>query len=586
MLIHGDAAFAGQGIVQETLNMSELPGYATGGTLHVIVNNQIGFTTDPAESRSTTYATDVAKMLQVPIFHVNGEDPEAVAQVIHLAMDYRREFHRDVVIDMYAYRRYGHNEGDEPEFTQPLMYAAIKRRKSVREGYLDRLLALGGVTQAEADQIARARRENLERELSVARSPEYQLKGNELRGTWAGYLGGDDAAVPEPDTGVPEATLARLLDALTHVPDGFTPHPKIARWLGQRREMAEGKRPLDWSAAEALALATLAVEGHPVRVSGQDSQRGTFSHRHAALTDLQTGARWLPLQHLAPDQAPVTIVNSPLSEAGVLGFEYGYSLEMPEIWEAQFGDFVNGAQVIVDQFLVSAEDKWERLSGLALLLPHGFEGQGPEHSSARLERFMALAADDNIQLIQPTTPAQYYHALRRQVVRPLRKPLVVMTPKSLLRHPQVVSSLDELAAGRFRRILPDAAGLAPDGVTRVLLATGKVYYDLAKAREESGRRDVAILRLEQLYPLADSELAAALEPYRPGTPLVWVQEEPENMGAWRTLRVRFGETLLGRWPFSGVTRESSASPATGSAKSHALEQQQLVERAFAVEVRM
>jgi 2-oxoglutarate dehydrogenase E1 component len=589
VLIHGDAAFAGQGIVQETLNMSELPGYATGGTLHVIVNNQIGFTTDPAESRSTTYATDVAKMLQVPIFHVNGEDPEAVAQVIHLAMDYRREFHRDVVIDMYAYRRYGHNEGDEPEFTQPLMYAAIKRRKSVREGYLDRLLALGGVTQAEADQIARARRENLERELSVARSPEYQLKGNELRGTWAGYLGGDDAAVPEPDTGVPEATLARLLDALTHVPDGFTPHPKIARWLGQRREMAEGKRPLDWSAAEALALATLAVEGHPVRVSGQDSQRGTFSHRHAALTDLQTGARWLPLQHLAPDQAPVTIVNSPLSEAGVLGFEYGYSLEMPEalvIWEAQFGDFVNGAQVIVDQFLVSAEDKWERLSGLALLLPHGFEGQGPEHSSARLERFMALAADDNIQLIQPTTPAQYYHALRRQVVRPLRKPLVVMTPKSLLRHPQVVSSLDELAAGRFRRILPDAAGLAPDGVTRVLLATGKVYYDLAKAREESGRRDVAILRLEQLYPLADSELAAALEPYRPGTPLVWVQEEPENMGAWRTLRVRFGETLLGRWPFSGVTRESSASPATGSAKSHALEQQQLVERAFAVEVRM
>ncbi len=328
VLIHGDAAFAGQGIVQETLNMSELPGYATGGTLHVIVNNQIGFTTDPAESRSTTYATDVAKMLQVPIFHVNGEDPEAVAQVIHLAMDYRREFHRDVVIDMYAYRRYGHNEGDEPEFTQPLMYAAIKRRKSVREGYLDRLLALGGVTQAEADQIARARRENLERELSVARSPEYQLKGNELRGTWAGYLGGDDAAVPEPDTGVPEATLARLLDALTHVPDGFTPHPKIARWLGQRREMAEGKRPLDWSAAEALALATLAVEGHPVRVSGQDSQRGTFSHRHAALTDLQTGARWLPLQHLAPDQAPVTIVNSPLSEAGVLGFEYGYSLEM------------------------------------------------------------------------------------------------------------------------------------------------------------------------------------------------------------------------------------------------------------------
>jgi len=589
ILIHGDAAFAGQGIVQETLNMSELAGYATGGTLHVIVNNQIGFTTNPEESRSTTYATDVAKMLQVPIFHVNGEDPEAVAQVIHLAMDYRREFHRDVVIDMYAYRRYGHNEGDEPEFTQPRMYAAIKQRKSVRDGYLDHLLALGEVTQEEADRIARVRRERLERDLSVARSPEYQPHGNALTGKWAGYRGGDDAGVEEVDTGVASATLARLLDAQTRLPGGFTPHPKIARLLGQRREMAEGKRPLDWAAAESLAFATLAVEGHPVRLSGQDSVRGTFSHRHAAVVDVTTGERYFPVQHLAPDQARVEIVNSPLSEAGVLGFEYGYSLELPEalvLWEAQFGDFVNGAQVIIDQFIVSAEDKWERLSGLAMLLPHGFEGQGPEHSSARLERFLALAAQDNIQVIYPSTPGQYYHALRRQVVRPWRKPLVVMTPKSLLRNPQAVSTLEDLAGGRFRRVLPDASAASPEAVTRVLLCTGKVYYDLARAREESGRRDVAILRLEQLYPLADETILHALEPYRAETPVLWVQEEPENMGAWRYLLARFGDRLLGRWPFSGLTRDASASPATGSAKSHALEQQQLLERAFAVDVRV
>lgn len=586
LLIHGDAAFAGQGIVQETLNMSELPAYSTGGTLHVVVNNQLGFTTDPAQSRSSLYATDVAKMLQIPIFHVNGEDPEAVAQVIRLAMDFRREFRRDVVIDMYCYRRYGHNEGDEPEFTQPLMYQAIKQRKSVREGYLDHLLTLGGVTREEADSLAARRREHLEAELSEARRPDYHTPLDQPKGTWEGYRGGPDGEVPEPETGVARARLSGTLLALTRLPEGFSPHPKIERWLAARQAMARGEKPLDWSAAEALALATLALEGHPVRLTGQDTERGTFSHRHAVLHDPRDGRTFMPLAHLGEAQARVDIFNSSLSEAGVLGFEYGYSLESPEGlvgWEAQFGDFSNSAQVIIDQFITSAEDKWRRFSGLVLLLPHGFEGQGPEHSSARLERFMTLAAEDNIQIANPTTPAQFFHLLRRQVHRAWRKPLVVMTPKSLLRHPRVVSGLEDLEGGRFRRLLPDPAAPEPGRVRRVLLCSGKIYFDLEKARGDRGLDDVALLRLEQLYPLHGQDLYAALEPYPAGTPVVWVQEEPENMGAWRTLRVRFGETLLGRWPFRGITREASASPASGSARAHQAEQAELVRRGFAAD---
>jgi 2-oxoglutarate dehydrogenase E1 component len=582
ILIHGDAAFAAEGIVQETLNMSELEGYRIGGTIHVIVNNQIGFTTPPEQGRSSVYASGLAKMLQVPIFHVNGEDPEAVAQVIRLAMDFRQSFKRDVVIDMYGYRLHGHNEGDEPSFTQPLLYRAIAERKSVREGYLDHLLALDGITREEADLIAEERRKHLEDELSAARSDEYVPREHRYTGIWSGYRGGPDTEVEDTETGVSRDRLEALLEKLSRTPKEFHPHKRLGQLLRQRHEMAEGQRPVDWSAGEALAFATLLSEGLRVRVGGQDSERGTFSHRHAVLRDIEDGYRYVPLEHLTPGQAPFEIVNSPLSENGVLGFEYGYSLDWPDglvCWEAQFGDFVNAAQVIIDQFLASAEDKWNRLSGLVLLLPHGFEGQGPEHSSARLERFLTIAAEDNIQVAYPTTPAQYFHLLRRQVVRPWRKPLVVMTPKSLLRHPRVVSPLEEFIQGRFERVLADGSVEAA-AARRVLLCSGKIYYDLTQARDDKKRSDVAIVRVEQLYPLAPGRLEAALKDYADGTPAFWVQEEPENMGAWRHMRVCFGEKLFGRLPFSGISRPASASPATGSTSSHKLEQQAIVDEAF------
>lgn len=588
LLIHGDAAFAGEGIVQETLNLSELAGYRTGGTLHVVVNNQIGFTTSPAEGRSSTYATDVAKLLQIPIFHVNGEDPEAVAQVVRLALDFRRAFRRDVVIDMYCYRRRGHNESDEPVFTQPLLYRQIRDRKPVREGYLEHLLQFGEITRPIADELAAARREALEAELSIVRS---EVENGHLRPgrpsslgrIWQSYLGGPEVEAPEVPTGAPATLLAGLLEQLAAVPAGFHVLPKTARGLELRRRMARGEAPLDWAAAEALALATLAVGGARVRLSGQDSGRGTFSHRHAILHDVEDGRVWIPLQNLSSDQAPVTILNSPLSEAGVLGFEYGYSIAYPDalvMWEAQFGDFVNAAQVIVDQFLAGAEDKWRSLSGLVLLLPHGFEGQGPEHSSARLERFLQLAAEDNLQIVVPTTPAQFFHLLRRQVLRPWRKPLVVMTPKSMLRHPRAVSTLDELADGRFERVLPDALSRPAADVARVLLCSGKLAWELEEERERRARPDVAILRLEQLYPLADERVSAALASYGSDVPVVWVQDEPVNMGAWPYLRGRWGDTSPGGRSLTTVARAESASPATGSASSHRLEQQQIFAQAF------
>ncbi len=583
MLIHGDAAFAGQGVVQETLNLSELAGYRTGGTLHVIVNNQIGFTATPQESRSSMYASGLAKMLQSPIFHVNGENPEAVAQAILLGMDFRKEFRRDVIIDMYCYRRHGHNETDEPAFTQPEMARIIDARCSVRDGYLQHLLTLGEVTQEEADQIAEDRRAELERELKVARSVNYTYTSASLGGVWYGYYGGPVERADPVDTRVNRDRLRELLTRLTVVPDDFEVHPKVKRLLGQRREMAEGKRPLDWAAAEALAFATAVTQGHRVRLSGQDSARGTFSQRHGILHDFRDGRPYVPLAHLSPDQASVNLINSPLSEAGVLGFDYGYSLEYPDgliIWEAQFGDFCNAAQVIIDQFIASAEDKWQRLSGIVLLLPHGFEGQGPEHSSARLERFLDLAAEDNVQVVNPTAPAQYFHVLRRQVIRRWRKPLVVMTPKSLLRHPAATSSLEDLAGGSFDVIIPEPAVPPPDA-RRVLLCSGKVYYELRGQREELQRRDVAILRLEQIYPVMESTLANALAPYAEGTPVVWVQEEPANMGAWHHIWCTHGPRVLGRYPLSAVTRPESASPATGSAASHKLEQRELLDRAFA-----
>ena len=557
VLIHGDAAFAGEGIVQETLNLSELPGYRVGGTLHVVVNNQIGFTTPAEEGRSTVYSTDVAKMLQIPIFHVNGEDPEAVAFVVRLALDFRATFRTDVVVDMLGYRRRGHNESDEPSFTQPVLYREINTRPSVRDGYLQHLLKLGEISADEADQIAADRRDHFEHELTrsrneVPRAPQ----------VWTEWVGGPEANAVDVETGVAKDTLSCLLDAQTRLPADFHPHPKIRRGLERRHEMARGQQPLDWPAAESLAFASLAVSGMPIRLTGQDSARGTFSQRHAVLHDEQDGHQYVPLRHLADGQAPVDIYNSPLSELGVLGFEYGYSLDYPEalvLWEAQFGDFVNAAQVIVDQFIASAETKWRRLSGLVLLLPHGFEGMGPEHSSARLERFLQLAAEDNIQVVYPTTPAQYFHVLRRQALRRWRKPLVVLTPKSLLRHPQSVSTLDDLSSGRFRRVI------AESDRPHVILCTGKIYYELAAKRAELKRDDVAIVRLEQLYPFPQEA-----RKYRSAK---WVQEEPVNMGAWAFIRSQLGEGV------SCVARPQSGSPAAGSSVRHKREQEELITQA-------
>lgn len=586
--IHGDAAFAGEGIVQETLNLSGLEAYRTGGTLHVIVNNQLGFTTEPEQSRSTPYASDVAKMLQSPIFHVNGEDPEAVATVVRLSMDFRRQFKRDVVIDMYCYRRHGHNEGDEPAFTQPVMYRTIQERKPVRDGYLEHLLKLGEVTQAEADKIADDRRKRLEEELAGARSGTTGVeprRPSSLGELWSNYRGGPDSSVPEVDTGVPRQRLVELLNRIATVPPDFHPLKKIERLLILRKNMAAGEHPLDWATAEALAFATLATEGVRVRLSGQDSERGTFTQRHAVLHDLETGAPYAPLAHLEPGQAPVEIWNSPLSEAAVLGFEHGYSLAYPDglvLWEAQFGDFVNAAQVIVDQFIASAEQKWHSMNGLVLLLPHGFEGQGPEHSSARPERFLTMCAEDNIQVVVPTTPAQYFHVLRRQVLRPWRKPLIVMTPKSLLRHALAVSSLDELAGGRFRRILPDDVR-RDRPPRRVLLCSGKIYYELWQERKNrQAERDIAIVRFEQLYPLSEEAVTQALAQYPDGTSLLWVQEEPENMGAWRYLRCSPLSRAFERFDFRGIYRPASPSPATGSHTLHKIEQRKLLDAALSI----
>jgi len=557
LLIHGDAAFAGEGIVQETLNLSELVGYRVGGTLHVVVNNQIGFTTPPGEARSSLYCTDVAKMLQIPIFHVNGEDPEAVAQVVRLALDFRATFKTDVVIDMLGYRRRGHNESDEPTFTQPVLYREIEKRTSVRDGYLEHLLSLGEVTAEDAEAIAEERREHLEHELTKAR-----VEAPRSPHAWTDWTGGPESNAIEVDTGVERQTLASLLEAQTHVPADFHVHPKIQRGMAHRMAMSRGEQPLDWAAAESLAFASLAVAGVRIRLSGQDSARGTFSQRHAVLNDERDGHQYVPLQHLADTQAPVEIYNSPLSELGVLGYEYGYSLDYPEalvLWEAQFGDFVNAAQVIVDQFIASAETKWRRLSGLVLLLPHGLEGMGPEHSSARLERFLQLAADDNIQIVYPTTPAQYFHVLRRQALRRWRKPLVVLTPKSLLRHPQSVSSLDDLSTGRFRRVIEDAER------PHVILCTGKIYFELVAKRAELKRDDVAIVRLEQLYPFPHEA-----RKYRDAK---WVQEEPVNMGAWAFIRSQLGDGV------ECVARQESGSPAAGSSIRHKREQDELLTRA-------
>jgi 2-oxoglutarate dehydrogenase E1 component len=529
-------------------------------------------------------------MLQIPIFHVNGEDPEAVSQVVDLALDFRQRFQRDALIELWCYRKHGHNEGDEPSYTQPLMYRAIAEKPSIRAAYLEYGARTPGpdgsapISVEEADAIAARKRQALESELERAARFEAPPRPSTFTGIWGRLRGGADNTVPEVPTSVTRELVTEVGHVLTTFPPPFTVHPKLKKLIVEARaHMAAGEKPIDWGMGEALAFGTLLAQGIRVRASGQDCRRGTFSHRHAVFFDHETGREYTPLAHLRDRQGTFEIRDSPLSEAGVLGFEYGYSLDMPDglvVWEAQFGDFVNAAQVIIDQFLCSSEAKWNRVSGLTLLLPHGMEGQGPEHSSARLERFLNLCVQDNMQVCNLTTPAQYFHALRRQVLRPYRKPLVIMSPKSLLRHPMATSSLSDFTDGGFRHIIPDAMVRDPKAIRRVLLCTGKVYYDLVAAREERGLQDVAILRIEQLYPLRKDELLEALSGFSDGTPVVWVQEEPKNMGAWPYINRELPGLLAGTFPWSSACRPLSASPATGSANRHKREQARLMDEAF------
>ncbi|HEX3481736.1 MAG TPA: 2-oxoglutarate dehydrogenase E1 component [Kofleriaceae bacterium] len=584
VLVHGDAAFAGQGLVPETLQLSGLPGYRTGGTVHVIVNNQVGFTASPAEQRSTPYCTDVAKMLECPIWHVNGEDVDALARVVEIACEYRAQFASDVVIDMYCYRKYGHNEADEPSFTQPVMYERIKRKASPVEVYTRELIEHGVVSADEVAAMTQRRVAELEGELEAARAAKQRPDAPSMTAMWRGYRGGISEHPEDTDTRVPRAVLEHIAATMAELPPGFTPHPKIERLLEQRAQMGKGERPIDWGMAELLAYGSLLHQKINVRMSGQDCSRGTFSHRHAIVTDIKTGREHLVLGQLDAEQGLCRIFDSPLSEAGVLGFEFGYSLDYPDalvLWEAQFGDFANGAQVIIDQFIIASEDKWKRLSGLVLLLPHGYEGQGPEHSSARLERYLQSCAEHNIQVAQPTTPAQMFHLLRSQVLCPLRKPLVVMTPKSLLRLPAATSTLDELATGRYRRVLADET-VDPARVTRVLVCTGKIYYELADERARRGDPATAIVRLETLYPWWPQLVAAATtERYPRLAELFWVQDEPVNMGAAAFVTPRLQALIADRAVrYEMLSRAESASPATGSHKAHVIEQQEILGKAF------
>lgn len=573
LLLHGDAAFAGQGIVAETLNLAGLDGYTTGGTIHVVINNQIGFTTLPQDARSSTYCTDVARMVQAPILHVNGDDPEAVSHVAALAYEYRQRFKRDVVIDLVGYRRWGHNEGDEPSYTQPLMYAKIKSHTTEAQLYGEHLVRTGALSREELDALWAEKKAQMQREGEscpfgvIARRPT--------------------SSPPSVDASAMWGRLKATLHALSSLPDGFEIHPKLTPFLKARAELAEGKAPVDWATAESLAWGTLLLEGVPVRLSGQDSGRGTFSQRHAIFYDVRTAREHVPLNSVAAGAARFEVYDSLLSEAAVMGFEFGYAVVEHRalvMWEAQFGDFMNGAQVIIDQFIAGCEQKWGQPTGLTLLLPHGYEGQGPEHSSARIERFLTLCAEDNMRVCYPSTPGSYFHLLRRQGREPVEKPLVVFTPKSLLRHPRCLSTLQELAEGRFREVLDDA-GAEPGKVRRVVLTSGKLYYDLAKAREERKVDHVALLRLEQLYPFPAAELARSLARYSATAELVWAQEEPRNMGAWRFVRERFldGEVLTpGQRVPVYAGREESASPAAGSHKTHLREQEALVRAALGV----
>ncbi len=572
--LHGDAAFAGQGICAETLNLACLPGFTIGGSVHILVNNLIGFTTGPRDSVSSRFASDLGKRLAVPIFHVNAEDPDRVVRVGRMALDYRYAFDSSVIIDLIGYRRHGHSEVDDPTITQPLRYRKIEAHPPMWQIYAEKI-------GADAEPIVRRVRAELDAAQKEAQEIEKRPALRRLPRYWSGFLGGRYEASYEVDTAAPAETIAAIGESLVSYPNGFHIHPKVKKLLEQRLEMAQGKRPIDFGTAEALAFGSLLLQGVPVRLSGQDSRRGTFNQRHAALIDTETEEEFVPLEHLAPDQAWCEIYNSPLSEAAVLGYEYGFSRDFPEAlvcWEAQFGDFANGAQIIIDQFIAASEDKWNLLSGIVLLLPHGYEGQGPEHSSARMERFLELAARDNMQICQPSTAAQYFHLLRRQAIRVWRKPLVVFTPKSMLRHPAASSELGDFTSGRFRAVLPDRG----DGsARRVLLATGKIGHELEAERKRRQIGSTAMVFVDQLYPFPEAELAAEMDRHRNAREFVWVQEEPGNMGARAFMVPQLERLARGRVVLS-VNRSESASPSTGSAKAHDMEQKTLLTLALGI----
>ncbi len=577
VLLHGDAAFAGQGVVAETLNMSQLKGYRTGGTVHVIINNQIGYTTLPEDARSTRYSTDVAKMLMVPVFHVHGEDPEAVVHVARLAADYRYRYAKDVVVDLVCYRRYGHNEGDEPYFTQPTMYQRIRERPPLSRVYADQLTDEEVVTGSDVEKMEQAVNDALETAYDAIHGDDAcTFPEPRFYPQWEGVKA---SFSQEPvKTAVSGKRLTDLARRLAAVPEGFTVHPRLKGVLDKRLTAVSDGEGIDWAGAEALAFAALLVEGHGVRLSGQDVGRGTFSQRHSVLWDYENGQSYTPLNHLADDQAPYEVYNSLLAEAGVLGFEYGYAATRPDVltlWEAQFGDFVNNAQGVIDLFIASGEAKWQQLCGLTLLLPHGWEGLGPEHSSARLERFLQLCAGGNMQVANLTTPAQYFHLLRRQIKVPFRKPLVLMTPKSLLRHPMAVSRLSDLTDGRFAPVLEDDE--ADGSAKKVILCSGKIYYQLVTRRQQINPSGTAIVRVEQLYPFPEKALKAAIGRFKKATTWLWVQEEPENMGAWRHIQPRLAPLIKHKLNYVG--RKAAASPATGFPKIYKMEQDGIVDQA-------
>lgn len=583
--VHGDAAFAGQGVVMETLNLAQTRGYGTGGTIHIVINNQIGFTTsDPRDSRSTLYCTDVVKMIEAPVLHVNGDDPEAVVLAMQLAVDFRTEFKKDVAVDIICYRKLGHNEQDTPAMTQPLMYKKIGQHPGTRKLYADKLITQNTLKTEEPDGLVQEYRAAMDAGKHTV-DPVLSNFKNKFAVDWLPFLNRKwtDAA----DTAVPMAELKRLAERITAIPEHFKVHPLVERVVNDRAKMGQGEQPLDWGMGEHLAFASLVASGYPVRITGQDAGRGTFTHRHAVLHD-QNRERWdagsyIPLQNVSDNQAPFNVIDSVLSEEAVMGFEYGYSTAEPNalvIWEAQFGDFANGAQVVIDQFISSGEVKWGRASGLTLMLPHGYEGQGPEHSSARLERYLQLCADHNMQVVQPTTPAQIFHLLRRQMIRLFRKPLIILTPKSLLRSKDAVSPLTDLAKGHFETVIADAEELNAAKVKRVVACSGKVYYDLVNSRKERGQTDTAIIRVEQLYPFPHKAFAAELKKYPNLTEVVWCQDEPQNQGAWFFVQHYIMENMSEGQKLGYAGRPASASPAVGYYAKHNEQQKALVDAAF------